>query len=438
MLPMRPLPEPPPIRPVSADEFLPPISRWTLFGGLLLIGSLGVAIALSATIRYNVTVKAAAIVRPDGDVRLVQAAIDGAVDSIAVSVNQRVQQGDVIAQLDRTALATQQRQLAGSIQQYQLQLAQMEAQLQALDTQIAAESRSRSQAVAAAQAELRRDQRLLSEQQTTTAANLAEAEAALKFARSEWQRYQQLADTGAVPQLQVEEKQAAVQTAEAQVTRARAALNPTDATVAITQERIAQEQSNRTATVADLTQERESLVQLRAELQNQRLQAQSQLNQVNDQWQKSTIRATSDGTILRLNLRNDSQVVSAGDTLAEIAPSRSPLVLKARIAPQDINKIQLGQSTLLRISACPYPDYGTLPGTVSAIAPDAIAAQPAQPSSTPDRYFEVTIQPEATALTRGDRRCPLQAGMEAEANIIAQQETPLRFLLRRARLLTDV
>jgi HlyD family secretion protein len=430
-----------PSRPVKVDEFLPPIGRWAVLGGLILIGSVGAAIGLAAVIPYNITVRAAATVRPEGDVRLVQAGIDGTIEAIEVSPNQTVQQGDVIAQLDRTQLETQREQLAASIRQYQLQLAQMDAQIRSLDTQIAAESRSRQQAVAAAQAELRRDQRALSEQQATTLANLAEAEAALQFARSEWQRYQQLANTGAVSQLQVEEKLAAVQTAEAQVARAQAALNPTDAPVAIAQERIAQEQANRTATVANLTQERESLIQVRADLQNQRLQAETQLKQTDDQLQRSTIRASNDGTILRLNLRNANQVVNAGETIAEIAPTNNQLVLKARVAPQDINNIQVGQSAISRITACPYPDYGTLQGTVIAISPDAIAtqsAQSAQSNSIPSNYFEVTIRPDATALMRGDRTCPLQAGMEAQANIIARQETPLRFILRRARILTDL
>jgi HlyD family secretion protein len=420
-----------PSRPVKVDEFLPPIGRWAVLGGLILIGSVGAAIGLAAVIPYNITVRAAATVRPEGDVRLVQAGIDGTIEAIEVSPNQTVQQGDVIAQLDRTQLETQR----------ELQLAQMDAQIRSLDTQIAAESRSRQQAVAAAQAELRRDQRALSEQQATTLANLAEAEAALQFARSEWQRYQQLANTGAVSQLQVEEKLAAVQTAEAQVARAQAALNPTDAPVAIAQERIAQEQANRTATVANLTQERESLIQVRADLQNQRLQAETQLKQTDDQLQRSTIRASNDGTILRLNLRNANQVVNAGETIAEIAPTNNQLVLKARVAPQDINNIQVGQSAISRITACPYPDYGTLQGTVIAISPDAIAtqsAQSAQSNSIPSNYFEVTIRPDATALMRGDRTCPLQAGMEAQANIIARQETPLRFILRRARILTDL
>lgn len=423
----------PVLRPVKADDYLPPVNRWMLWSGVVLVGGCGVAIALAAVIRYNVTVKADATLRPAGDVRLVQAEVDGTVERIDVQTNQAIQQGDIIAQLDRSRLDTQQNQLQGNIRQTQLQLAQMTAQIQFLDAQIAAESRSRDQSISVAQAQLRRDQREYAERQATTQADLAEAEAALEFARNEMRRYGQLVASGAVSQLQFDEKQAAVKTAEAQVARTRATLNPTDANVAIAQEQIGQQAAAGAATLANLNREREALIQLRVELQNQLRRDQQELQQTETELAKTVIRATSDGVILQLNLRNANQVVSAGETIAEIAPAGEALMVKARVAPQDISRVKVGQAAQMRVSACPYPDYGVLVGEVTAVSPDAIAAQ-SNPGTPSAAYYDVTIQPAAPALTRGNRTCELQPGMEAEASIISREETPLMFLLRRARL----
>jgi len=52
--------------PVRSDEFLPPISLWTRLGGLFLVVTIGCVFALSAVIKYNVIVKAPAIVRTAG------------------------------------------------------------------------------------------------------------------------------------------------------------------------------------------------------------------------------------------------------------------------------------------------------------------------------------------------------------------------------------
>lgn len=430
------------LRPVKPDEFLPPVSRWTTVGGLVLFSSVGIALVLSALLRYNVTVKAPATIRPSGEVRLVQAEREGTIASIAVEPNQTVQQGDVIAHLDRSLLETQKNQLTSNIQQSQLQLAQMQTQIRLLDTQMAAESRSTDQEISVAQSELDRNRHDYGTQQATTQADLAEAEAALEFARSEMQRYEQLVESGAISQLQLEEKQAAVRTAAAQVSRAEAALNPSAASVAIAQDRIAQTVATGRATLATLKREQEALIQQRSEIQAQLVRDQQELQQTETALQNSVIRATSDGTVLRLNLRNADQVVRVGDTLAEIVPSNQALLVKARIATQDIGKVKAGQTTHLRISACPYPNYGTLKGTVTAVSADAIVPNSTEPSPFSNgnnaNYYEVTIQPDQTVLGQGDRLCPLQAGMAAEANIISRQETFLEFGLRQTRLLTNL
>ncbi len=53
-------------------------------------------------------------------------------------------------------------------------------------------------------------------------------------------------------------------------------------------------------------------------------------------------------------------------------------------------------------------------------------------------FYEVTIEPDSLSLGKGDRQCTLQLGMEGRADIITREETVLKFLLRKARLLTDL
>ena len=72
----------------ETDNSLPPISRWTSLAGLFLIGTVITSIYLSSWVKYNVTVKAAAIVRPIGETRVVQSPIEGTVKSIKVKENQ--------------------------------------------------------------------------------------------------------------------------------------------------------------------------------------------------------------------------------------------------------------------------------------------------------------------------------------------------------------
>lgn len=441
----------PSLLPLRDNEFLPPINRWMVAGGMVLMGAVISAIGLAAVLPYNVAVQAAATVRPSGELRLVQAAQAGTIAQIEVEANQPVQQGQIIARLDSNSLDTQQRQLQGSIQQAQLQITQMQAQIGWIDTQIAAESRSLDRSLAIAQAELDVSQQSYQQQQTSTQTDLAAAEASLTFAQSEMRRYQELVASGAVSPLQLEEKQAAVQAAAAQVARARAGLNPSPASVTIAQERIAQASAQSQASLATLEREREALIQQQAALQAQLIREQAELQRIEADRQRMVIRASSSGILFQLNLRNPGQVIQAGETIATIAPQSAPLLFKAAIAPQDINQVKTGQSVQLRLDACPFPDYGTLAGRVVAISPDALASPPdaasgnaasdnaastvASAQPTASRYFEVIIQPTAQTLTNQNRSCPLQAGMRAEATLISRQETGLQLILRTARLL---
>ncbi|MEG3941772.1 MULTISPECIES: HlyD family secretion protein [unclassified Microcoleus] len=367
-------PEPTPAETFNNDQFLPPVSRWTSLGGILMVATFGGAIALASVTKYSATVKAEAIVRPAGEVRVVEAATEGTVESIAVSENQTVKAGDTIAVVDGSRLGTQNKQFQDIINQSQAAAQQINQQLRDLENQILASAQ------------------LKSTQNGSSAEQELVESALVKIAAS-------LPD--------VAEK---------------------------------------------LGRSRRVLLVKRSTIQQQLTQAKKQLNQVESQLKNSVIRAPADGTILKLEVQNTGQTVQAGSAIAQIVPSDVPLVVKAKVTSQDIARIQIGQPVQIRISALPFPDYGTLKGTVSEIAPDAIAPQnPANNSG--GSYYEVSIKPEQTYLTKlqstsrqffGNsqvnvpRQYSIQSGMEGRADIITGQQTVLTFILRKARLLTDL
>ncbi|WP_293073112.1 hypothetical protein [Okeania sp. SIO3B5] len=56
------------LQPLESDEFLPPLNPWSKIGGMFLVGTFGVAIALMSVVKYNPTVRTEAIARPTGDI----------------------------------------------------------------------------------------------------------------------------------------------------------------------------------------------------------------------------------------------------------------------------------------------------------------------------------------------------------------------------------
>ena len=68
--------------PIQDNEFLPPLGRWTTWGGLVLVCAVGLGVPLASVTKYKVTVKGQAVVRPAGELRLVQAPTEGQVTQV--------------------------------------------------------------------------------------------------------------------------------------------------------------------------------------------------------------------------------------------------------------------------------------------------------------------------------------------------------------------
>ena len=451
---------PPNLPSVREDEFLPPISGWTTFGGLFIVAIVAFAFPVASVAKYKETVKVQALIRPDGELRLVQAATEGQVMSVAVKGNQIVKRGDVIATINDSRLQTQKSQLQDSIQQSRLQQVQINAQINALNSQILAETDRIEGNVAGAIAEYHRIQREFQDKQITTkagvqetASNLKATEAALNAAKAKLNRYRSAAKQGAISHDQLEEvklafqqQQQAVSAAKAKLAGAQTAINPSNAEIAIATSRITEAEATGKTSLATLAKEKEALIQQQIEINKQLDKDTRDLQQVNTDLQQTIITATTDGIVSKLNLRNPGQTVRPGEEIAQIAPSNSKLTIKASVPAKEIGKLKKGQIAQMRVSACPYSDYGTLKGTVTAIAPDAAFPQPDNNSSatntssqqTGAAFYEVAIEPNNRSLGKENNQCAIQLGMEGQTDIITREETVMKFLLRKARLTTNL
>lgn len=487
--------------PIQDNEFLPPISRWLNFGGVFVVAAVALAIPLTSVIKYNTTVKAQASLRPTGELRLVQAATEGQVTDIAIKENQAVKQGDVIATIDDSRLQTKKSQLQSNIQQTKQQSVQINAQIGALNSQILAETERSDRSLASAQAELERRRRDYQDRQITTVADFEEASANVKMAQEELQkataelksataqleatianwkasqakrnRYESVAQEGAISkdlleearlaadqqeqaveaqkatvEMQkqtIEQLQQGIEAAKARQRRTQAGLKPASSEITIASEQLAQEKASGQATLATLNREKEALVQQRIQIQEQLERDVRELQQIETELKQTTITATASGIVSQLNLRNSGQTVRPGEEIAQIVPQNAPLTIQAAVSPQEVSKLETGQKVQMRVSACPYPDYGTLKGKVSQISQDTIKPQKTTAFSSPlgnqggagASFYEVSIAPESLAIGQGKKQCAIQLGMEGRADIITREETVLQFVLRKARLLAD-
>lgn len=439
----------------QTDELSPP-NRWLTWGRISVVTAIVLAIPAIAIFKYRTVVTAQTIVRPAEELDLVQATVEGQVSEILVKEGQEVERGQEIATINVSRSKAEQNQLSKGIEQQKLQLDRLNAQIASLSSQIIiAETESNQSEIAAAKSELervRRNYRDKNSEVTTqveaSQANVKAIEETLNAAKAKYNRYKSVAEAGAIGRNQLSEAQFAVkqqeqelEAARSQVERAVAALNPTTAEIDAFQQRIEQAEKSGRATIAGLNREREALTQQRIKINRQLEQDIEELNRLNREPAQSQIIATATGTIFDLNLRDRRQTVQPGQKIAQIIPENSKFQIEAAVSPQDITKLEVGQEVQMQVSTCPYPDYGTLGGTVARIAPETnkIPSQQVNNSQAKasNALYNVIIAPNSNTFGREELQCSLQLGKSSQANIISREETVLQYILKKARLTTD-
>ena len=143
-----------------------------------------------------------------------------------------------------------------------------------------------------------------------------------------------------------------------------------------------------------------------------------------DQLRRVDIRAPQDGMVLQSTVHTVGGVITAGDAVMMIVPQADALSVEAKVNPQDIDKLQIGQKTLLRLSAFNQRTTPELNGVVTRVSPDVSTDQ-----RTGQSYYtiRVSMAPEEVARL-GDAK--LIPGMPVEAFVQTGDRTLISYLMK--------
>ncbi len=143
-----------------------------------------------------------------------------------------------------------------------------------------------------------------------------------------------------------------------------------------------------------------------------------------DQLRRIDIRAPQDGMVLQSTVHTVGGVITAGDTVMLIVPESDDLSVEARVNPQDIDQLRIGQKTLLRLSAFNQRTTPELNGTVSRISPDTTTDQ-----RTGQSFYtiRVSLPPEEVARLGDVKLIP---GMPVEAFVQTGERTMISYLAK--------
>lgn len=145
-----------------------------------------------------------------------------------------------------------------------------------------------------------------------------------------------------------------------------------------------------------------------------------------DALRRTEIRAPYSGRVLGLSVHTIGGVIAPGAPLMEIVPDGDRLQVSVQVAPQDVDKVRAGQSTLVRFSAFGSRRTPETDGIVKNVSADSFVDE-----MTGIPYYKVLVEiPEGddlTALLRGEALVP---GMPVETFIRTGSRPAIAYFLK--------
>lgn len=146
-----------------------------------------------------------------------------------------------------------------------------------------------------------------------------------------------------------------------------------------------------------------------------------------DQLQRVDIRSPQDGTVFQLAVHTVGGVIAPGEAIMLVVPNADNLAVEAKVNPQDIEQVRLGQKSRLRFPAFNTATTPEIDGEVTRISADTSVDQRSGLS-----YYLIRVSVPANQLARlGQSR--LVPGMPVECFIQTGERTVMSYLLKPLR-----
>jgi len=171
------------------------------------------------------------------------------------------------------------------------------------------------------------------------------------------------------------------------------------------------------------TETGKELAEIRAkqsELTERRVAAEDQLKRID-------LVAPQDGRIFQQSVHTIGGVVQAGEVLMLVVPDADDLIIEARVAPQDVDQLHVGQRAVVQFAAFNRRTTPELVGEVIGIGADVT-----QDERRNDAYYAVRIRISDKELARLDGLKPMP-GMPVEVFIQTVPRTVVSYLTKPLR-----
>ena len=159
------------------------------------------------------------------------------------------------------------------------------------------------------------------------------------------------------------------------------------------------------------------------EKSNEYSQLQANHAVIKDKVKRSIITSPVAGIVKAIHVNTKGGVIQSGETMVEIVPLNTKLLVEVKIPPQDIGSLNVGLPALIKLTAFDFIIYGGLKGTLSHISADTILDE----EGTAFYIGHVEID---DPVSNSGHLLDVIPGMQASVDIIAGKRTVMQYWLK--------
>ncbi|CAA7619660.1 HlyD family type I secretion periplasmic adaptor subunit [Magnetospirillum sp. UT-4] len=158
------------------------------------------------------------------------------------------------------------------------------------------------------------------------------------------------------------------------------------------------------------------------EVEAQIRDVEQQLAAVDDALARTVLRAPRAGVVVGLKVHTVGGVLQPGEAVMDIVPKDEALIVEARIAPEDIDRVHAGRPAQVRLRTFLRGLTPPAAGTVTGVSADLLHDER---DGAPYYLARIGLDPVSLKGLPG----PLTPGMQADVLVVTGERTALEYLL---------
>ncbi len=366
---------------------------------------------------------------PTKEIQTVQSLEGGLLQELLVGQGDRVTKGQVLMRLSDVMFSSEERGAEAKADSLKLKIARLEAEAGGKDFVIADDLMKKVPDIAqneqalyrSRQQELKNAVSILEDKLRTVTADIDEAQAQVnRLSASRGSLQQELNIT--------REMVAKKAVSKLEQMRLEREVNDIGGQIRAQQERITGLRADLSATEKQKNDQSDrfrsqALTEL-SDVKTQIAQLGESLRSIGDRVSRTELRAPVDGVVNNIAVRTIGGVIEPAQKLIEIVPVDSELKIIARVSPNNIAFLRVGQPVKVKVTAYDPQRYGSLQGELVRIGASSVSDREG------NIFFEIEVRTDKNHLGTADAPLPVTPGMVADTEVVTGKRTIMEYVLK--------